>query len=182
MTISKIKKNVFMCISIIALFSASAFAQNPHTGDTQKALQLYKEYKSLHQEIQKLESPVIQGNIELQGLVEKVNNLINEKWDKYAKDFNVDMNKLKTLEEKIQNKDITQEEKQKLMGEYKDQSHRFYKAKQATLANEKVAASQKELSEKIKEETIKSNPDSQAIYSKIEKLEEEIMNLKKKMD
>lgn len=179
-----LKKIILLSALIVSILSGSAFCQNPAQTDNNKenAAKLFKEYSSLQKKIQQLQEPVIQNNSELQSQIKEINAMITEKWEKNAEIFNVNIQKLSSLEEKIKNNEISSEEKQKLMGEYKDESHKFYKAKQATLTDEKVASFQRELSAKIKAETIKSNPDSSKVYSQLEKIEKKLTDIQKKMN
>ncbi|MGM0418233.1 MAG: hypothetical protein ACQEQS_05885 [Thermodesulfobacteriota bacterium] len=150
---------------------------NKMSGAKSEAMQLYSEYKSLNEKINKIQTPVIENNEKLQKELNDVQNLFSEIWEKNASDENVDMEKLKTLKGKLQDNDLSEDKKQSVMEDYRNEAQKFQKAKDKTMNNQKIQKKQNVLSEKIKTATIEENPDAEKIYSKLEKIEEKLKNI-----
>ncbi|MDY0132132.1 MAG: hypothetical protein RBR53_05635 [Desulforegulaceae bacterium] len=179
MLISQFKKVILIFICLTGFFSVPGFSETNNSIDRQSTLKFFQEYKTLHQQIQEIQKPIIDKSPKLQSQIKEISEIVTKTWGENAELYNVDIEKLTSLEEKIKNKELAQEEKNKFMAEYKEESHKFYKAKQATLTDDKIRTLQSELEEKLKKETIKSNPDSAKIYLELEKVKKKIVDLQK---
>jgi|GEM_PF-6649457 len=177
-------KTIIILLITVFCFSFTGFAQDNKTmqgskmsGAKSEAMQLYSEYKSLNQKINKIQGPVIENNEKLQKDLTEIQNLFSQIWEKNASNENLDMEKLKNLKGKLQDENLSEDKKQSLMQEYRDEAHKFQKAKDKTMNNQKIQKKQDILSEKIKTATIEANPEAEKIYSQLEEIENKLKTI-----
>lgn len=176
-------KKISLIFLLFFIFSFSyGFGESEKNLNTESSVILFKEFKALKKEIIKLQNKVIENNKKLQIEIDNMNNMITKQWEENIKKFNVNTSNFKNLKEKVKNPHLSKEEKQRLMADLKEEAHKFYNARKATFTNKKIMDSQKKLSKKLKQETIKTNPDSAEVYSKFEELEKKIMGNKNFMN
>lgn len=116
-------------------------------------------FNQLKQELKIIQDAAMANNPDLQTQQQELQTLIQETMEKKLADADVDVERIKQLQMDLQKPDITDEKKETLSAEFREQAQAYTKIQRETLADEMITDKSNRFREGLEAAMKKENPD-----------------------
>lgn len=161
---------------------ADAEADAPAPDQQTQAQKLVQKYRETSQQLRRIRDEAVATNPELEEQSRTYQERIEQAMSDGGYDVDAGQEKLRKMGERYKNEDLSQEERQKLAGEFKAEREKMQQARQQAKQKEEIRVSGQALQESIIVAMKEQDPQTEELLQRLRKLRQKLQAMQSSGD
>jgi Na+-transporting NADH:ubiquinone oxidoreductase subunit NqrC len=156
---------------ILILFATLILGSAVFSNSETQGLSPQQKYQKLMMRFKQIQRQTLQNNPELRKEKVKLDSRIEKKMKGYLEEFNVDVQRVREIKKKLSlSKNMSRQEKQKLIGEFQSIKKQYQKARKKMMNNTNLIKKQQRIYQKVVAAMQKTNPEVRDILRQMRQM------------